>query len=316
MKKSFAIIMCCLCVLGIFGIESGASNAPESDVIRVDIDAGGPLYLDHQNYDYTTSSKNEITYILNYINSFTLEDDGRFLTANDVSSYSVKIYMMDGSAKKCGFSCGRFYDDSDKQYAIAREDYQRFLDFIHALKTEKIVLEDEVTVAPSEWAKVDIETALDEGLLPARNQINYKGKINRLEVCQLIDNLLERQGVVESQSTENPFSDTTDTSVLRLYHHGMIHGKNDSEFYPYDFITREELARVLSNTYYFLNKEARSDNHNHEYADQAEISDWALGCINDMYSLKIMIGNSENEFKPHANVTKEELIITLLRICR
>ena len=190
----------------------------------------------------------------------------------------------------------------------------RFLDFIYALKTEKLILDDEVTFEPSEWAKEYVEEAIESGLVPSFNQINYKGKINRLEVCRLIDNLLNKQNVTQPESTANPFSDTNDLSVINLYNHGIIHGKNESVFDPYDYITREELSKILSNTYYLMNPKVQPDNCTHEYADQEEISCWALNYVGDMYSLNIMIGNPENEFKPHTNVTKEELIITLLRI--
>ena len=224
------------------------------------------------------------------------------------------MYKIDGSTKKCGFYSGRFYNDSNKQYAIDRNEYQRFLDFIHALKTSTIILEDEVTFEPSEWAKEDVEKAIEGGLVPSINQINYKGKINRLEVCQLIDNLLEKQKVEKSKTTENPFSDTTDKNIISLYSHGIIHGKADSMFLPYDYVTREELAKILSNTYYLLNGKLQSSDSIYQYADQEEIADWALNYINDMYALDIMIGNSDNEFKPKDNITKEELIIAILRI--
>jgi hypothetical protein len=126
--------------------------------------------------------------------------------------------------------------------------------------------------------------------------------------------LLDKQNVAKPESTKNPFSDTKDKSVISLYNHGIIDGKNESEFDPYDYVTREELSKILSNTYYLINPKAQSDNGTHEYADQEEISHWALNYVDDMYSLNIMIGNTENEFKPQDNVTKEELIITLLRI--
>ncbi|MDY3928885.1 MAG: hypothetical protein SOZ34_05915 [Clostridia bacterium] len=112
-------------------------------VTNDDVNADGPSYLEHQKYNYSTSSRNEIVYILNYINNFNLEDDGKTLNANDVSSYSVKIHMIDGSTKKYGFYSGRVYDDSDKQYAIDSKEYNRLFDFIYAIKIKKIALDDE-----------------------------------------------------------------------------------------------------------------------------------------------------------------------------
>jgi hypothetical protein len=316
---TLVVCLCMFCTDGIGSVKSDASDADGliftyDNVIKIDISAGGPTDLDYQKYNYSTSLRNEIEYILNYINNFHLEDDGAILYPNDASSYSVKIYITDGSMKECGFYAGRFYDDSDKQYDIDVNEYDRFLNFINALKTKKIILDDEVTFEPSEWAKSDIDKAVERELVPKLNQINYKGKINRLEVCQLIDNLLDKQNVAKPESTKNPFSDTADKSVISLYNHGIIDGKNESEFDPYGYVTREELSKILSNTYYLINPKVQSDNGTHEYADRDKISHWALNYVDDMYSLNIMIGNTENEFKPQDNVTKEELIITLLRI--
>lgn len=265
-------------------------------------------------YNFSTNSKSQINYIVHLLNSMSLFDDEKVINGGDIPIVNINIIKENGMVDKIGFISGRFYDTKDKQYAVDKSEYSRFLDFVYALKTKEVVLEDEVTFEPSEWAKEDVEKAVKKELVPELNQINYRGKINRLEVCQLIDNLLNKQNIPKPESTENTFSDTTDKSVISLYNYGIIDGKNESEFDPYGYVTREELSKVLSNTYYLMNQKVQSDNCTHEYVDQKEISYWALNYVGDMYSLNIMIGNPENEFKPHANVTKEELIITLLRI--
>lgn len=321
-KYRLLIALICLCVFGNFyvGIRKSYAHGSEKltltydNVTRVDVSANGLSYLQHQKYNYSTSLRNEIACILNYINNFNLEYDEKKLNANDISSYSVKIYMIDGSMKKYGFYAERFYDDCDRQYTIDSSEYECFLDFVNALKTKKIILDDEVKFDSSEWAKSDIDKAIKKELVPKLNQINYKGKINRLEVCQLIYNLLDKQNSIKLKKSKNPFSDTTDKSIITLYNYGIIDGKSESEFAPYDYVTREELSKVLSNTCYFMKLEVGIGNYAHVYVDQEEISSWALDYVDNMYLLNIMMGNQENEFRPHANITKEELIITLLRI--
>ena len=160
-------------------------NLTGNDIVKVEINAGGPMYYEHQMYNYMTESRSEIAYLLNFIASFNISDDGKKRYVNDVSTYSVKFYLKDGDVKKCGFYSDRFYDDSEKQYAVNSDDYRRFLSFVYALKTGKIVLDKDVTFTPSDWAYKDIESAKDMGIVPKRNQINYTGKINRLEVCEI-----------------------------------------------------------------------------------------------------------------------------------
>lgn len=317
-KRYFLILLVCLCMVcmgGIGGVKSCAAEVTEhGDVTKIDVIAGGPSLAEHQKYNYSTALKNEITYIMYFVRHFQLTDDGKNLIPNDVSVYSVKMYMADGSVKECGFYGGRFYDESGKQYAIEPNEYNRFLAFIEALKSKKIVLDDEVTFEPSGWAKGDIEKAVRNGLVPEWNQINYSGKINRLEVCQLIDRLLNMKNAATLESAENPFSDTADKSAAFLYSLGIIDGKSEHEFDPHGYVTREELSKILSNTYDVLNPAAQKNHSTHEYADKEKISDWASEFVNNMYSLNILIGTPENEFKPQDSVTKEELIIALLRI--
>lgn len=266
-------------------------------------------------YNFSTNNKSQIDYIVHLLNSMSLIDDGKVLSGGDIPIVNIDITQKDGLVDKIGFVSERFYDVNGKQYAVDRNEYNRFLNFIYALKTEKIILDDEVTFEPSKWAKEDVEKAIESGLVPSFNQINYKGKINRLEVCQLINNLLDRKNLVNNNSANNPFSDTTDKTVINLFHFGVINGKSDSEFYPYDLITRQEFAKILSKTYYLING-AEPNKESHEYSDQNEISDWVLNDVNDMHSLKIMVGNANNEFKPKDSITKEEVIVTITRISK
>ena len=313
-------LVCCLCVFSVVVSASEINDTQKTELIlmyndveRIDIDAMNP-WFDVNQYDYSTSARNEIAYILNYIDSFHLEDDGEEWYANDTTTYSVKICMIDGSVKECGLFGGRFYDVSDKQYVIDYDEFNSFIEFTIALRTKKIILDNDVTFKPSKWADEDVKKAIDMELVPRLNQINYKGRVTRLEVCSLIDNLLNKKNITKPETADNPFSDTTDKSIINLYNHGIIHGKSENEFAPYDYVTREELSKILANTYYLMNPEAQSENCSHVYADQEEISSWALGYVGNMHCLNIMVGNPENEFNPHSSLTKEELIITLLRI--
>lgn len=285
------------------------------EIVQIDINAGGPMLSDHQKYNYTTSSKNEIIYILKYIHSFNLKNDGKIIYANDGPSYLIKIHMNDRSVKEYGFYMGRFYDDTNKQYAINSKEYLDFLQFINALKTKKIVLNEKVTFEPSEWAKNYVDKAVSDGLVPKFNQINYKGKINRLEVCQLIDNLLTKKNYSAKESGKNPFSDTANLNVINLYNYGIINGKTDTEFYPYDYITREEFSRVLANTHILIYKEKQCENiNNNQYIDSNEISDWAKESIKLVSEKGILIGDSLGRFRPKDCLTKQEAIISLVRL--
>lgn len=322
-RYSLLTALLCLCMIctvvsaneaneGKHLIAGDVLDINSDDVVTFNIYPLGPDRSDHENYTYSTSSKNEIIYISHYFNNLNLIDDGLTEHMMDVSYYYITFDMNDGSMKKCFFYSGRFL--ADKQYDINGFEWQRFLLLINALKTGKLVLDEEVTFEPSEWAKENVEKAIDDGLLSKANQINYKGKITRFEVCQLIYNLLEKKNIEKPETMQNPyFNDIDEECVTALFNYDIIDGKNDREFYPYDYITREEFARILSDTYRVINPDEEPQKLEHIYADQKDISDWALGYVGDMYSLNLMVGTPENQFRPKFNITKEEVITTLLK---
>ncbi len=277
---------------------------------------GRPREIDEKylkgNYSYSTNVLTQITYLIHYLNSFNFDDDGIVMNSSDGTYIKLELVKKDSSILSMGFYNGRFQDTTGKQYGVAMNEYNRFRDFIYALKTEKIVLPDEVTFDPSEWAKEEVQEAIDKGLVPEWNQINYTGAITRLEVCQLIDNLLEQRGGSQAERNEIPFTDTTDSSVNNLYCCGIINGKSEQEFCPYDYITREEFAVILDRIYNLVGIKLLISEQIKNYADSSEVSDWAEKSVKRITAIGLMRGDENNVFYPKNNISKEEVIITLL----
>ena len=267
-------------------------------------------------YIFFSDNCNVNEYIIHYINSFDLQDDGRIIHGGDIPILNINLTKLDSSIDKYGFVGGRFYDATNKQYAVDRNDYQRFLTLIYALKTKKIVLEDEITSKPSEWAKDIVNRAIEVGLVPKLNQINYTGKITRLEVCHLIENYLHVNNIQSyTDNYVNPqFTDIEDSSITHLWNNRIINGKSETNFCPYDFITREELAKVLSNVYCHMNGNISFKNNNISFQDKNMISDWAIDSVNSMAFLGVLIGDENGNFEPQKNITKEESIVTIFRL--
>ena len=93
--RALIILVCCLCMFSAVVSASEISDTQKAewllmydDVERIDIRAINPWFSNyHKNYTYSTSARNEIAHILNYIDSFHLEDDGEEWYANDVTTY-------------------------------------------------------------------------------------------------------------------------------------------------------------------------------------------------------------------------------------
>ena len=230
----------------------------------------------------------------------------------DGTYIQLELVKNDNSILSIGFSNGRFRDAAGKQYGVDSVEHLRFTDFIYALKTEQLILPESVLLEPSEWARVNIERAIENELVPKWNQIDYRGDITRLEVCQLVDNFLEIKGT-KSKSIENyHFADTFDPAVENLYSLGVINGKSETEFCPYDYITREEAAKILSGLCDVAGIEKNGTGA--DYADKDKISDWAVDYVEDMTTIGVFTGDNENKFNPQDNITKEELIVILVRL--
>ena len=278
---------------------------------------GNPLY-DSNNQDrisefsYYADRSNVIAYILHYIDSFEMIADGKNIQGGDLPTANIRIMYEDDSLDTMRFFAKRFVDDGGIQYEIDDNEYDRFFDFVYALKTEKLILPQNVSFEPSEWAKAEVDSASSIGLLPEWNRIGYANDITRLEVCQLADNFLTMNGTVQEITESQTFEDTKDPSVENLYALDIIDGMTETEFCPYDYITREEIAKILSGMCKTIGIDA--DGNSVDYADKDEISDWAEEYVNDMSEISIFIGDDENKFNPKNNITKEEFVILLLRL--
>ena len=188
----------------------------------------------------------------------------------------------------------------------------------------------QMTIAnlPSAWAVEEVADAREAGLLPEAIDSAYQTDITREEFCHLmarlltvqtgsdLDELLEQYDL----SAENPFVDTDDPEIAAMNALGIVNGVGNNCFDPLASITREEaavmLARVAAK---FDGVEANSEAM--DFADQAQISTWAKEAVDVVSSCmsngnRIMNGTGENHFSPKEAYTREQSIMTSLRLYR
>lgn len=292
-------------------------NEDEIISIEVNYDSGQGKTKNRiydEDFSYISFEKNEIRYITHYLNSMDVYDDGKKWVILDADSAKILLNKIDGTQDVLFFESGERLISNGEEYAIVNsKDADNLTRFIYALKTHELSLSGEITFTPSDWAEGYVTDAVERGYVPRLNQINYMGDVTRLEVCQLAASYLKAQGYEEKEE-DNPFTDTNDSAVILLYNAGVIDGKSDTEFYPYDFITREELAKVLSNLYALTGGEKAEQTYEVAYADSNEISGWATEYVDKMSALGILKGDEKGNFNPKSNTTKEQVIITLLRM--
>jgi hypothetical protein len=326
MKKIFILLIMIMAIGQIQGVYAQSDNIDDG-VEEVSIGYSSPDLNERDIYSgYTTINKNEITMITHFLESLKQTEGGgvpsdsteiRITLTNDsgvIKSYTIYPSILqtfkNSNNNKYGYGV----------YKFPITDYYRMCDFINSLILNKFDNSTMVSTEPSNWAKEYVDEAIMDGLIPEWNQIGYTNYIPRVEVCQLVDNLLTAKGIdkkVPNDYTylkEYPFEDTKDISVKELYLQGIVNGKSETEFCPYDYITREEFSRVLSEVYKVVSKTASTASSVLQYKDKAQISDWALGSVTNVTSLGLMQGDENGNFNPKGNITKEEVIVTLLRL--
>jgi len=165
--------------------------------------------------------------------------------------------------------------------------------------------------AAANWAEADVDDAIKAGLVPQRLQSNYTQAITRSEFCALAVALYEN--VLNKVITERAtFTDTNDEDVEKMAAIGVVLGTSQSEFSPNSQLTREQAATMLSRLANALAKPF--DNKESTFSDNDIISDWAIVEVGQVQAAGIMQGTGNNRFSPEEPYTREQSIVTFMRM--
>ncbi|MDR2940637.1 MAG: S-layer homology domain-containing protein [Clostridiales bacterium] len=197
---------------------------------------------------------------------------------------------------------------------------------------------------PSEWAEAEINAAIDSGVLPNDLKSNFTSNITRAEFAKLISyytikNISGAPGASITAMDEwlnDPnfyrlcglekrsyvFSDTNDKYVNFAYSVGIISGVGDGVFNPNGLITREQAAIMLARAAKSTNKGINLGD-SPSFVDSAQFSPWAQEHISYITSVKtydtgdaVMAGEDGGRFSPHKNYTREQGVVTVMRLMR
>jgi len=163
---------------------------------------------------------------------------------------------------------------------------------------------------PSVWAQEAVAEAINAGLVPVHLQSNFTAATTRAEFAALAVALYEnRHGTITGRIT---FDDTADISVAKAAYVGLVNGVGNNMFNPNGTLTREQAAVLTSRL---------ADALNHPlprvpstFADNANISYWALESVGHVQAAQIMGGVGNNIFDPRGSYTREQSIVTIMRL--
>lgn len=119
-------------------------------------------------------------------------------------------------------------------------------------------------------------------------------------------------GVLTSPNIdESPFSDVQTNAwyapyVYAAYKAEMINGYEDNSFRPENEINREEAATMLVKSLEKNNISISDDRLNKNFADENDISEYAIGYVDKLYTMSLINGDENNMFRPLDYLTRAE----------
>ena len=168
---------------------------------------------------------------------------------------------------------------------------------------------DEVTAFES-----DISRAVSLGIIDNKNY-NFNDGITREQFCNFVYNLVNPIKELPIFKYERaPFDDTNgNDKITVLYSAKIVSGKGDYIFSPNDKLTREEAATILCRAANYLDIELPLAKVDMSYADNSEISSWAVSSVYSLKTLNIL-NNTDKNFNPKANITISQAVSALVRL--
>ena len=181
-----------------------------------------------------------------------------------------------------------------------------------ATESVNIVIAESIeSEAPSSWAAAQVYAAIEAGVAPEVLQSKYGKPVTRAEFCALAVAFYEKVTGKEINGRAS-FADTSDINVEKMAFLGLVNGINGSRFAPDDKLSREQAATMLSRLAEAVGKPLPKQPPS--FADNTDISSWALDAVGQMQAAGIMGGVGDNVFSPVTDYTREQSIITIMRL--
>ena len=178
----------------------------------------------------------------------------------------------------------------------------------------------------SSWALEEVVLAIENNLVPTNLQNMYRTDITRVDFAALVVRAIEEvmgkdvDEIVKKNSGESlyqlvskyPFKDTTNRNVIAAQALGIINGKAEGQFAPYDTISRQEAAALLMRTSKFLGQETTSESKT--FNDDKDIANYAKEAVSYVSGIDVMQGKSNNNFAPNDSYSREQAYMTIYRL--
>lgn len=159
------------------------------------------------------------------------------------------------------------------------------------------------------WAMDAIHRADSLSIVPESMRADMKANATRLEFVESLIKAVEYKKSIKDYVNEEVL-DTTSTAVRKAYKLNLLVYNDKHLFYPERFITREEVAAILDRLSAIIEFEDKNENK----VSYDDASEWAKKSIDSVIRKGLMIGDKSLKFNPKNNITRQEVLVTVLRV--
>lgn len=169
------------------------------------------------------------------------------------------------------------------------------------------------TVSP--WAKEIVQEANLTGILPPDLYlIDYTAPMTRHQIASLAASAYDRITGTYGNPKSSGFADIDNYAEKRVKELGIMNGKGNNLFKPNDYLTREEMAKIIITFRGIIDGTGLPGGGWASLTDFEEVSEWAQPFVAEAFETGIIKGRNDGAFHPRDNVTVEEAIAVFVRL--
>lgn len=188
--------------------------------------------------------------------------------------------------------------------------------FVHSAYSNEASTGIEKYTNASPWAVPELNKAAEYGLITDLIKNKMSQPITREEFAELSVRLYELcTGKKAETASPNPFKDCTNLEILKAYKLGIINGISADKFNPKALTNREQIAAMLNRAVKVIKSDADFSTVGAPiFADEKQISSWALENVRYMAKSGFIGGTGNNKFSPKDTATCEQAVLIAVRV--